>query len=89
MNITVVVLTLNEERHIQRAISSTAEVAGRVIIVDSGSTDKTIEIAKNLGAEVFFNPFVSHARQFNWGLTQLNGETDWVLRIDADEYLTP
>lgn len=60
-----------------------------VIVVDSGSADDTRDIARRFGARVITHPFLNHATQFNWALTQLDPETQWVLRIDADEVLTP
>lgn len=59
------------------------------MVVDSFSSDSTLSIAAAHGARILQHPFESHASQFNWGLTQLDEDTDWVLRIDADEYLTP
>lgn len=88
MNITAIILTFNEELHIKRAINSVSDVANRIVVVDSGSTDKTIEIAKSEGAEVTYNSWVNHATQFNWALSKLPDDTDWVLRLDADEFVT-
>lgn len=87
--LSVIVLTLNEEVHIRRCIESAYVVAARVVVVDSGSTDRTCEIAKSLGADVFSNPFSTHARQLNWGLDHAGIATRWVMKLDADEYLTP
>lgn len=89
MSLTVVILTLNEARHISRALASVEAIADRVIIIDSGSTDATVPLARATGAEVLAHPFVNQARQFNWALDQLSEETDWVLRLDADEIVTP
>lgn len=89
MNLTCLILTFNEEEHIARAINSVLGVASRVVVVDSGSTDRTREIAASLGAESLFHPWVNYATQFNWGVAQLPAGTDWVLRLDADEFLTP
>lgn len=88
MTLTVVILTKNEKRHITRAISSVSEIADRCVVVDSGSTDCTIELARAAGAEVRENPWVNYATQFNWALDQLPEETKWVLRLDADEIVT-
>ncbi len=87
--LTVVILTKNEEMHIERALNSVQGVADRTFIVDSGSTDKTIEIATAKGASVLLNPWTNHATQFNWALDQLPEDTQWVMRLDADEYVTP
>lgn len=89
MPITVIILTLNEERHIARAISSVKGISERIVVVDSGSTDSTVTIAKHLGADVLHHTFVNQAVQFNWALSQLPENTDWVMRLDADEYLEP
>lgn len=88
MSLTVVILTKNEEHHIARAIGSVADVADRVFVIDSGSGDRTVEIARAAGAEILENPWVNYATQLNWALDQLPGDTDWVLRLDADELVT-
>lgn len=88
MPLTVVILTYNEERHIARAIASVGGITSHCLVVDSGSNDRTVEIARSHGAEVLENPFVHQAQQFNWALDQLPGDTDWVLRLDADEIVT-
>lgn len=85
---TVLILTKNEERHIARALGSVSNTADRVFVVDSGSTDRTVEIAEAAGATVLKNPWVNYATQFNWALDQLPGDTEWVLRLDADEVVT-
>lgn len=88
MTLTVVILTKNEQRHISRALVSVAAIADRVVVIDSGSTDRTAEIARDAGAEVLTRPWVNYATQFNWALGQLPDDTDWVLRLDADEIVT-
>lgn len=87
MNITAIILTLNEEIHLARCIESIQSVCDQIIVVDSYSADLTIEIAKKYNCDVLQNTWVNHGNQFNWVLSQLKPETDWVLRIDADEYL--
>lgn len=89
MTLTVVVLTFNEERHLARALNSVSQVADRIVIADCFSTDATLDIARSFGARIIQHEWVNHATQFNWALTQLESDTDWVLRLDADEYLTP
>ena len=89
MTLTVVILTRNEAQHIVRAIKSVNAIAQRIVVVDSGSTDETIELARAQGAQVLENPWINHATQFNWGLDQLPDDTEWVLRLDADEIVTP
>ncbi len=87
--LTAVILAYNEDRHIARCIASVRGVAGDVLVVDSFSTDDTVVLARASGARVLSHPFLNYAEQFNWALQQIAPETQWVLRIDADEYLTP
>jgi glycosyltransferase involved in cell wall biosynthesis len=87
--LTVVILTKNEELHIERAINSVKGIADRTIVVDSGSIDRTVELAQAMGATVLTNAWTNHATQFNWSLDQLPADTQWVMRLDADEYVTP
>ena len=89
MTLTVVILTRDEELHIARAIRSVQAVADRILVVDSGSSDATVAIARDLGAEVLQHPFSNQARQFNWALEQLPADTDWIFRLDADEVVSP
>lgn len=87
--LTAIVLTLNEERHLARCIESLRGLEARVLVADSFSTDRTLEIAREHRARVVQRPWVNYATQFNWALTQLHADADWVLRLDADEVLTP
>lgn len=89
MKISAVILTKDEEKHIARCIDSICEACSEIIVVDSGSTDRTCEIATAMGATVLANPWKNYATQFNFGLAQVADDADWVLRIDADEYLSP
>jgi glycosyltransferase involved in cell wall biosynthesis len=87
--ITTVILTFNEAIHIERCLERLAPLGGRLVVIDSYSTDGTVEIARRLGAEVLQNRFVNHAAQFQWGVDEAAITDGWVLRIDADEYLEP
>jgi glycosyltransferase involved in cell wall biosynthesis len=87
VSITAIILTFNEEIHIKRCIGRVAPLAERVVVVDSFSTDRTVEIAKGLGAEVYQRAFKHQADQFQWALENCDVRTDWALRLDADEYL--
>lgn len=89
MHLTVVILTKNEERHIARCLNTVAPFASHSLVVDSGSTDGTVDIAKGKGAEVHLNKWVNYATQMNWGIDRVPRETDWILRLDADEVITP
>lgn len=88
MSLTAVILTKNEERHIERALTSVAAIADRIVVVDSGSADLTVELAKAAGADTLVHPFITQSQQFNWALDQLPDDTEWVLRLDADEIVT-
>lgn len=87
--LTVIILAHNEARHIARAIGSVARVAQRIVVVDSDSTDATRALAVAAGSEVFTNTWVNHAAQFNWALDSIDIQTDWVMRLDADEVVLP
>ena len=87
--ITILILTMNEEDNLPNALASVADLAHRVVVVDSGSTDRTVEIAREAGADVYVNTFVNHAIQVNWGLDNTDITTPWILRLDADEVVLP
>jgi len=84
--ITALVLTLNEEDNIAECLK-TLLWADEVMVLDSGSTDRTVEIARTLGAQVFFHPFKNYADQRNYALSLVR--TEWVFFVDADERVPP
>jgi glycosyltransferase involved in cell wall biosynthesis len=86
--ITAIILAFNEEKHIKRCIRSLSDAVNRIVVVDSGSIDRTVEIANELGADTYQKEWVNHAEQFNWALDNVAIQTPWVLRLDADEVLT-
>jgi glycosyltransferase involved in cell wall biosynthesis len=88
-DLSVIILTHNEAIHIERAIRSVAPIATNVFVVDSLSTDQTAALAQALGATVVQHKFVNHAHQFQWALDNLSINTEWIMRLDADEVLTP
>jgi len=88
MKIVAIVLTYNEEKHLERCIASLSGVVDEIAVVDCFSSDGTLDIARKNNARIFQHTWTNHATQFNWALTQLDAGPDWVLRIDADEYLT-
>lgn len=85
MKLSLVVITLNEENSIGRCIGS-VPFADEIIVVDSGSTDSTEEVAENCGAKVMFHEFRSYSTQKQWAIEQASGR--WILSLDADEYLS-
>lgn len=89
VDITAIVLTKNEEQNITECINSIKDFARRIVVIDSGSTDKTVFLAKELGADIYVHKFENYARQFNWGIDNTDINTKWILRLDADERFTP
>ncbi|MSO18872.1 MAG: glycosyltransferase family 2 protein [Acidobacteria bacterium] len=87
MKISAVIITLNEERNLRRALSSVSGVADEVVVVDSGSTDLTHEIAVRGRARFIKHVWEGYARQKNFAAAQ--AAHDWVLSLDADEALSP
>jgi len=88
MNLVAIVLAYNEEKHIVRCINSIKKITNNIVVVDCFSTDETVTLAKNNGAVVLQNEWVNHSVQFNWALKKINQKYDWIIRVDADEYLT-
>lgn len=86
-DVTVVILTFNEARHIGRSIASVRPFARDVLVVDSFSTDDTVAIAEAAGARVLQHRFVNYSEQFQWALDQGGIESQWTLRLDADEVI--
>jgi glycosyltransferase involved in cell wall biosynthesis len=87
--LTVVILTKDEERNLPTCLASFTLLQPVVWIVDSGSTDRTVVIAEAAGCRIVAHPFENHAAQLNWALDNLAIDTPWVMRLDADERLTP
>ncbi len=87
-DIAVIILTRNEQLHLERCIRSLPACASQVFVVDCGSDDATVEIARSLGATVVHHDWVNYASQLNWAIRNCPITADWVMRLDADEYLT-
>ena len=83
------ILTLNEEQHIARCIAAIQPYCASVLVIDSSSSDRTREIARELGADVIVHPFTTHAGQVNAAIDHLTPRGGWLMRIDADEVLEP
>lgn len=88
-SIAVVILTFNEDIHIERCIRSAQQVTDKIVVVDSYSTDDTCAIAQRMGAVVYQHAFENHARQFNWAIENCDIQAQWIWRLDADEYIEP
>ena len=90
LDISAIILTFNEEMHIKRCLDNISTIVKEVFIVDSYSTDKTLEIAKEYkNVTILQNKWVNYATQFNWGLKNAPIKTEWIIRLDADELLLP
>ena len=91
LDLSVVILTKDEELHIDRCLKNVSDIAKEIFIIDSFSTDKTLEIASRYANVVVLqNKWINnYAYQFNWGLDNAPITGKWVLRLDADEYLLP
>ena len=89
LDLTTIILTYNEEIHISRCLGNVCPFSKKVIVVDSPSTDRTVEICKEFeNVEVVVHKYPGNqAEQFNWALDNVEISTEWVLRVDADEYL--
>jgi glycosyltransferase involved in cell wall biosynthesis len=87
--VSIVFLTFNEEANLADCLEAVAGWASEVFIVDSGSTDATLDIARHHGAHCFYHPFERHTKQWNWALRNLPFSCEWALCLDADQQLTP
>jgi hypothetical protein len=87
-NLTVIILTFNESLNISHAITNIKSISNQIIILDSFSEDNTVLIAKNLDATVIFREFDNYSNQRNFAINHLNIKNEWILFLDADEYLT-
>jgi glycosyltransferase involved in cell wall biosynthesis len=85
-SLSVVIITFNEEKNIGRCINSIIDLAEEILVVDSYSTDRTVEICKSKGVKVIQNKFEGHIQQKNFALEQ--AQNNWVLSLDADEALS-
>jgi glycosyltransferase involved in cell wall biosynthesis len=88
-SLAVVVLTYNEELNLPACLDSVDGLARALVVVDSGSTDRTLAIAVEHGACILSHEFAGHAAQWRWALGQLDPQVEWVLGLDADQRLSP
>jgi len=87
IQISVVIITFNEERNLARCLDSVKDVADEIVIVDSCSTDDTAAIASGYNAKVIQHGFIGYGEQKNFAAQQ--AANNWILSLDADEALTP
>lgn len=87
IKLSVVIITLNEEKNIRRCLDSIKNVADEILVVDSLSTDNTVAIAKEYNANIILQKFLGHIEQKNFAAE--HAANDWVLSLDADECLSP
>ena len=86
--ISVVILTYNKELNLEYCLQNIKKLTTDIFIVDSFSNDNTLDIAKKYNCQVFQNKFVNHANQLNWAIENVPFSSKWILRVDADEFLT-
>jgi glycosyltransferase involved in cell wall biosynthesis len=87
--ISVIILTFNEEANLAICLDSLKKLNAEIFIVDSGSSDRTLEIAKEYKCQTVYNPWQNYAEQLNWAIQNLPIKTPWTMRLDADERLMP
>ena len=88
MKLVAIILTYNEAEHIQACVES-LRFALQILVVDSFSTDSTVQLAQSAGASVIQNPFDNYAQQRNFALNSVKDDAEWVLFVDADERVSP
>lgn len=88
-NIALVIVARDAGTTIARCIMSARTLVKSVLVVDSFSTDDTVDVARREGAVVLQRPFINYSDQRNWASDQIVSDTDWILHLDSDEYLTP
>lgn len=86
---TVVILSFNSSDTLGATIASIKPLGGDIFVVDSGSTDDTVQIAMQAGAQVLHHPFENYGLQRNWAIDNIPGKNSWQLHLDADEQVTP
>ncbi|WP_223543418.1 glycosyltransferase family 2 protein [Pseudomonas sp. GL-B-12] len=86
-DLSAIILTFNEELHLERALASISGLTKEIFVIDSFSTDRTTEIARAHGAIVLQNKFINQAKQFQWALDNAPISGEWILRLDADEII--
>lgn len=86
--ISFIILTFNEEKNIEACLKSIADIADEIFIVDSFSTDKTLEIASKYTDKIYKHAFKTHSLQWIWALNNLSVNNSWIMGLDADQSIT-
>jgi glycosyltransferase involved in cell wall biosynthesis len=87
--LSVVILTFNEEANIDACLSSVVDRVGEIFVVDSYSTDRTLDVVRKYTDKIYQHPFKNYANQRNWAQDNLPIKNEWIFHIDADERVTP
>jgi glycosyltransferase involved in cell wall biosynthesis len=87
--ISVIILTYNEEKNIEDCLKSVYDWADEIFVVDSYSTDRTLEMVKKYTDKIYQHPFLDYGKQRNWAQENLPIKNEWVFHLDADERITP
>ena len=88
-DLSIQILTHNEEKNIEKCIQSILPLTDKIFVVDSGSTDNTVKVCEEYNVTVKYREWTNYAEQLNWGLDNFDFRTSWIMRLDADEELTP
>lgn len=88
-NLSVIILTYNEEKNVEATLQSLQPLTKEIFIVDSGSEDQTLKIARIYTNKIFHHSFETHTKQWNWALENLPLIGDWILALDADQMISP
>ena len=88
LDVAVIILTYNEEKNIGRCLENVTKFSKEVYIIDSFSNDNTINICKKYKCNILQHKFLFHANQLNWALSSIDFKSSWILRLDADEFVT-
>ena len=83
-----IILTHNEEFHLPRLLNSIQNLKAPIFIIDSGSTDQTLTIAANYGAEIIQHPFENHPKQWDFAIKNCVIKTLWTIGLDAEQIVT-